>query len=401
MKLDTKTAALLALPAGKADVIYFDDILPGFGYRIRASGGRVLRSWVCQYRVGGVSQRTLLGSADVLSAEQARAAAKKLLARVALGSDPRSEREAKRQQATRTFRSVVEAHLAAKRSTLRPASYRIAKLYLTGPYFRPLHSAGINAITHPDMAACLSAIARNHSPNTAACARRAASTLFGWAMEEGWASGNPTIGTRKPTRSAPRERVLSQEELVAIWNACGDDDYGRILRLLILLGSRRQEVGGMRWSELDLDAGTWTLPARRSKNHREHTITLPAAALAIIQSVPRTDRDHLFADRANGGFGSWGRGKRDLDRRLAEKVKPWQLRDIRRTAATGMIDAGIEPHHVEAVLNHHSGHRAGVAGVYNRSPYANAVRIALARWGEHVTALVQGREANVVALHRA
>jgi integrase len=399
MKLDTKTVAALQL-AGRTDVIHFDDGLPGFGFRLRESGERILRSWICQYRVQGKSQRVLLGSADVLSAEQARAAAKKLLARVALGHDPRGEREGKRQQAARTFRLVAEAYLAAKQPELRPVSFRIAKLYLTGPYFRPLHTTGINDITHPDMAACLSTIARNHSPNTAACARRAVSALFRWAMEEGWATGNPIIGTRKPARPPPRERVLNSAELVAIWNACGNDDCGRILRLLILLGSRRQECGGIRWSELDLDANTWTLPAERAKNHRAHTITLPSTALAIIASVPRTDRDHLFGDRAAGGFVSWSRGKQDLDRKLGAAVAPWRVHDIRRTVATGMADIGVEPHHIEAVLNHHSGHRAGIAGIYNRSPYERAVKAALARWSEHVLALVEGRESNVVPMPR-
>jgi hypothetical protein len=125
---------------------------------------------------------------------------------------------------------------------------------------------------------------------------------------------------------------------------------------------------------------------------------LPAAALAIIKSVPQTSRDHLFGDRADGGFTSWSRGKADLDRRLAGYVRPWRVHDLRRSVATGMADVGIEPHHIEAALNHHSGFRRGVAGVYNRSKYERAVKAALARWAEHVIALVEGRESNVVAL---
>jgi integrase len=195
--------------------------------------------------------------------------------------------------------------------------------------------------------------------------------------------------------------VLSNAELVAIWNACGDDTPGRTIRLLILLGSRRQEVGGMRWSELDLDGGTWTLPAERSKNRRPHSITLPAPALDIIKSVPRSSRDHLFGDRAGSGFTGWSNAKQELDRRLAGTVKPWRVHDVRRTVATGMADLGIEPHHIEACLNHFGGHRRGVAGVYNRSSYDRAVAAALARWSEHVLALVEGREGKILALQRA
>src|SRR5262249_40705395 len=236
------------------------------------------------------------------------------------------------------------------------------------------------------------------SAHTAAAARRAISALFRWAMEEGWTQSNPVIGTRRPQEARPRERVLTDAELVAIWNASnGDDDHSRIVRLLILLGSRRAEVGGMRWGELDLDIGTWTLPAERSKNHRAHAITLPAAALAIIQAVPRGDRDHLFGHRADGGFAAWSRGKQDLDQRLTDVVGPWRVQHIRRTVAARMADIGIEPHVIEATLNHYSGHRRGVAGVYNRSPYERAVKAALVRWADHVAALVEGRASKVVA----
>jgi integrase len=157
----------------------------------------------------------------------------------------------------------------------------------------------------------------------------------------------------------------------------------------------------MRWSELDLDVGTWTLPAERSKNHRTHTITLPPAALAIIGAVPRTERDHLFGSRADAGFTSWPWCKQELDRRLGEAAKPWRVHDIRRTVATRMADIGVEPHVIEAALNHYSGHRAGVAGVYNRSSYQRAVAAALSQWGEHIAALVEGRKSKIVTMQRA
>src|SRR5262249_33791774 len=231
-------------------------------------------------------------------------------------------------------------------------------------------------ISHPDIAARLSAITRGHSAHTAAAARRAVSAFFRWTMEEGWASANPVIGTRKPADPKPRDRTLSDSELVAIWNACGDDDFGRIVRLLVLTGKRRTEVGGIALRELDLDAGTWELPEERSKNHRAHAITLPPAALKIVRAAAdlrfhmHDGRDHLFGARGAYGYAAWEHGKAALEQRLAgAKIKPWQLRDVRRTVATGMADIGIEPHVIEACLNHYSGHRRGVAGVYNRSPY--------------------------------
>jgi integrase len=155
----------------------------------------------------------------------------------------------------------------------------------------------------------------------------------------------------------------------------------------------------MRWTEFD--ANTWTLPQERSKNRRAQTVALPPTAVTIIAAVPRTGRDHLFGDRADAGFTSWCDSKAKLDRRLADTVKLWRLHDLRRTAATGMADLGIEPHHIEAALNHYSGHRRGVGGIYNRSSYERAVAAALARWAEHVLSLVEERESNVVALERA
>jgi integrase len=400
MRLDARTVAGLTLPAGKDDHLEWDTELAGFGVRLRASGRKV---WIAQYRPPGSrrTRRVTLGAVEKLTPVEARAAARKLLARVALGHDPQGEREAERARSARTFRSAIEAYLAVKQGELRPASYRTRKLYLLGPYFRPLHPMGVGDIAHPDVAARLSAITRGHSTHTAAAARRAVSAFFRWTMEEGWTTANPVIGTRKPADSKPREHVLSDAELVRVWNACGDDDFGRIIQLLILLGSRRAEVGGMRWSELDLDAGTWTLPAERSKNHRAHAIAFPAVAIEIIESVPRTSRDHLFGDRASRGFTSWSRGRQDLDRRLVGKVKPWRIHDLRRSVATKMADIGIEPHVIEAALNHYGGHRAGIAGVYNRSKYEHAVKAALVRWSEHVTALIEGRESKIVPLRGA
>jgi integrase len=221
-------------------------------------------------------------------------------------------------------------------------------------------------------------------------------------MEEGWTTNNPVVGTRRPQGAKPRERVLSDAELVALWRACCEGEFGKTVRLLILTGARRAEVGGMAWSELVLDGfGTsyWTLPEQRSKNHRSHVIPLSPPALAIIKSVPQQEgRDQLFGVRAEG-FSSGTRGKQALDQRLGDAVKPWRLHDIRRTVATGMAGIGIEPHIIEAVLNHYSAHRAGIHGVYNLNKYETQAKSALQRWSRHVLDLIEGRESKVVPLH--
>jgi integrase len=401
IKLDAKTVAGLTLTSGRVEEFCWDSETECFGLRLRLrADGALQRTWVAQYRHNGRTRRITLGNADKVSPARARDAARTILARVELGHDPQAEKEMKRQEAKRTVLSVVADYLAAKEPELRPASLRVTKLYLTGPYFRALHPLAITAVKRTDVAGCIRHIGRSHSTSTAAAARRALSALFAWTIAEGLMgdAANPVDGSHKPADPASRDRVLSENELKAIWSACEEDDHDRIIRLLILLGSRRQEVGGMRWSEFDLDAGAWTLPAERSKNHRQHAITLPAPALEIIRSVPHRERDQLFGDRAGEGFASWHRGKRALDQRLAGAVRPWRVHDIRRTVATGMADIGIEPHVIEAALNHYSGHRRGIGGVYNRSLYERAVAAALARWAEHVLALVEGRPSKVVAL---
>ena len=402
LKLDAKTVDALVLPKGRSEDFAWDAELENFGLRLRRRrNGDVLRNWVTQYRSGGHTRRITIGSVDRVTPAQARDAARKLLAQVELGHDVQAEKKAKRQQAARTIRSVIPVYLDARAPELRPASLRVARIYLTGAYFRPLHPLAVDAVTRTDVAGCIRAIARKRSATTAAAARRQLSSFFGWCIAEGLLGNgtNPVNGSHRPEDPAPRDRVLTSAELVAVWSACGDDDFGRITRLLILLGSRRQEVGGMRWSELDLVAGTWTLPAERSKNRRSHTIALPPAALEIIKSIPRTARDHLFGDRASDGFVGWCFAKDKLDLRLGDGVKRWRLHDIRRTVATGMIDIGVEPHHVEACLNHYGGHRSGVSGIYNRSTYEVAVKTAFVRWNAHVLALVEGRQGeNVVTL---
>jgi integrase len=401
MRLDSRTVAQLALPAGKADVIYFDDKLPGFGFRVRASGdGHVRKSWIVQYRHAGSSRRLLLGSAEVLSAAQARELAKEALGKVATGFDPQGEKAARRHSDGHTMRSLADQYLAEKESSLRSRSFAELKRYLaTGSYFRPLHNMPLDRITRRDVAARVLAIGRECGATTAARARGSLSSMFAWAMGEGLAESNPVTGTNQPKAPPPRDRVLDDAELAAVWRACGDDEFGRIVRLLILLGQRRTEVGGIADSEIR--DGTWTIPSSRSKNHREHILPLPPMALSIIESVPRVvNRDPLFGVRA-AGFTSWAQLKTHLDAKLGDQVRPWVLHDLRRSVATRMCDLGVAPHIVEQILNHQSGHRGGVVGVYNRSRYEREVRAAMALWADHVRSIVSGDERKIVSLQQA
>jgi integrase len=398
MKLSSKTVAALALPAGKRDHIEWCDDLSGFGYRLRlGSGGKVLRSWVAQYRRAGGTRRATLGSAQVLDADSARAAAKKVLAKVALGEDPQADRIDRRNKDRLSTRSVIDEYLATKEREVRTRTFRELKRYLAGPHFKPLHRMPIDAVSRRDVAARLVVITRENGSITALRARAALNAFFVWAMTMGVVESNPIIGTLKPKNSKPRERILSDSELAAVWRACRHDDYGRIIRLLILLGARRQEVGGMAWSELDLEGGQWVLPSQRSKNGRAHALPLPPMALDIISSVPRmATRDQLFGVRG-AGFSRWSVAKRELDARSG--VAGWAVHDLRRTFSTRLHDLGAQPHVAEQILNHQS-HRGQVGGTYNRSPYEREVKAALAMWDDHIRVLVEDGERKVVSLQR-
>jgi integrase len=396
MKLDAKNIASVKL-GDRNDLIVFDDQLAGFGYRLRqGAGGKLLKSFIAQYRHAGATRRVLLGPASTIKPEQARQAAKKLLAKVALGEDPQATRIERRAKDRQTTRAVVDEYLAVKQCA--PNTRREITRYLTDPaYFGTLHRVPLDKVTRRDVASALVAIGRERGTTTAAVARGVLSAFFTWSMQMGLGpEGNPVAGTMRHEIEA-RDRVLDDDELAKIWKACGDNDFGRIVQLLILTGGRRSEVGGMAWSELELEAGTWTIPKERSKNGHAHTLPLMPAMLELIRAVRRrTDRDQLFGERHAGGFSQWSLAKQRLDERLG--IAEWRLHDLRRTAASRLGDLGVQPHVVERILNHQSGHRAGVAGTYNRSNYTNEVRAALGLWANHVNALATGGNRKVVAL---
>jgi integrase len=399
MKLDAKSVAALKL-GGKADAIHFDEAMAGFGYRLRlGAGGKVLRSWIAQYKRAGATRRITLGSAEVLGAEAARAAAKKVLAKVALGEDPQNARRDRRDKDALTMRGQVAEYLAVKQGELADCTFGETKRYLADPrYFGPLHKLPIDAIHRKDIAARTVVIMRERGGPTAARARGSLGSFFTWAMKMGLCESNPIIGSVAPAEGGGRDRVLSDFELAMIWRACADDDHGRIIKLLACTGCRRAEIGDMAWSELDDPERptTFTIPAARTKNGRQHVLPVMPMMRDIIAGVPRmVSRDQLFGQRSHG-FTRWAKAKAKLDARSG--VKNWVVHDVRRTVATRMADIGTQPHVIECILNHSGGFRSGVAAVYNKSPYANEVRAALAAWEDHIRVLAEGGERKILQL---
>ena len=397
MRLSRANIGTLEIPPGKSERIVFDDALPGFGIRLRAGGKR---TWVVQYRVGTKHRRVTLANAAALDPEEARKRAKDILAKAQLGGDPQTEKMQARARAAVTLSGIATDYLKQAKGRLRSSSYAEADRYLRR-YLVSLHEMPAHSVSRRDVAGWLNEVAAQHGPHASNRGRTCLSALFSWAMRQGLVELNPVVATGKAVEETSRTRVLSREEIGQIWLACRDDDHGRIVRLLLLTGQRRNEVAGIRWSEIDRDAGLWRLPAERTKNSLPHDVPLSGDALAILDGAPvRNGKDLIFGDR-DGPFQGWSRAKISLDKRINESrvwfsgrnavgISPWRLHDLRRTVVTHMNeDLGILPHVVEAVVNHVTGPaKMGVAGVYNRASYAAEKKAALNSWSNYVAELI-------------
>jgi integrase len=184
-----------------------------------------------------------------------------------------------------------------------------------------------------------------------------------------------------------RERVLTDNELAAIWRATDETGtFAGIVRSLILTGQRREEMAGMAWAELSDDFSIWTIPANRTKNGMIHIVPLPEPTRELLRATPQTN-DLVFPG-LKGAFSGWSKAKAALDARSG--VGDWRLHDLRRTMATGLQRLGVRLEVTEQILNHVSGGRAGVVGICQRHDFAEEKRAALAAWGEHVMDVVGG-----------
>ncbi len=295
----------------------------------------------------------------------------------------------------------------------RSASYRTRVPKELRMALAPWLTAPAGSLARADAVRALDATKADRGPIAANRLRAHARACWSWAVRRGALELNPWEATPRPAREVSRERVLSDAELAALWHAAGTlgHPWAPILRLLILTGQRRGEVAGMRWGELDLEAGLWSLPGARTKNHRPHTLPLPPEALEVLEAVPRHHGAELVFEgpRRNVPSG-FGKVKARLDTAIAAAARqagrpaaPWTLHDIRRTVATGLQRLGVRLEVTEALLNHVSGSRAGIAGVYQRHGWDREKAEALRAWAGHVLACADGRAepGKVVQLHSA
>jgi integrase len=323
----------------------------------------------------------VLGDVSAVSLEAAREAARQKAAGVAQGANPSVERKKKR--AAGTVIEVVDAYLAYAKERQRNRSFRETERHLR-MHASPLHHDRVETVRRGDIAALLGRIAEDSGPIAANRLRAALSALWTWGLRIGLidADINPVAFTIRQLEKA-RDRTLSGLELKAIWHATRDaKDYSRIVRLCLLTGCRREEIGGLRWDEIQNDRIVFG--PNRMKGNLAHEIALLPMISSALPKRPDDANGCVFGRRGTG-FSGWSKGKINLDAKivgLGVEMLAWGLHDLRRTVSTRLHDAGVEPLVIEALLAHK---QQGVAAVYNRASFREAKSAALMRWHEVVT----------------
>jgi integrase len=259
-------------------------------------------------------------------------------------------------------------------------------------------------------------VAAGAGPVAANRARAYARACFAWACKLGILETSPFASLPTPSEEVSRQRVLSDCELSRVWRAAArlSPPWPALVQALILTGQRRSEIAGMEWSELSDDLMTFTIPAARSKNGVTHDVPMSGPMIELLKARPRLkDVRFVFSQGRDNAPNGFGRMKAALDAAACEPaaagkpalppLAPWTLHDLRRTLATGLQEMGVALPVTEAVLNHISGSRSGIVGIYQRHNYAAEKRHALSAWATRVLATVEGGEpgSNVIALPRA
>jgi integrase len=377
-----------------------DGALKGFGLRMKPSGAA---SYLVQYRTReGRTRRLSLGRVGVLTPEEARKLARARLAEVIEGADPSGARREKPVDVLtvgRVLDDFIARHARNKDRPLRTAGeYERTFDRLVKPV---LGATPLYELRRRQVAELLDRIEDDNGPvmadRTLAYLRKA----LNWQAARDDLFAPPIVKGMARTRpkERARDRVLSDDEIRAVWPHL-DGIFGAFVKVLLLTGQRREEVAQMAWGELD-HGDVWTIPADRYKTKHPNIVPLPSLAKAIIGAQPRVNGcDYVFAGRTGTTpFSGFSKGKALLDKAVERtRGKPlpnWTLHDLRRTAKTLMVRAGVRPDISERVLGHVI---AGVEGVYDRHAYVDEKRAALETLAATIERLLVPPAGNVAVL---
>lgn len=386
-----------------------DGLIRGLYFVMQPTGKA---SWAVRYRFRGLPRKLTLGTYPAIGLKDARELASRALVRAAADEDPAAEKQAAKAAARGPkkedrdgIEKVVETFIEryAKANT-RESSWRETERILKKEIVGTWKGRRLSDISRSDMHDLLDGIVDRGSPIVANRTLAAVRRLCNWAIERGIVNSSPAEGIAAPSAERSRDRILTDDELRLFWQGCDAIawPFGPLAQLLLLTGQRRDEVGAMRWPEIDLERRLWVIPKERCKNGVEHAVPLSEPAVAILKSLPRikSKAGLVFTSSGETAVSGFSRAKDRIDefmlaamRKDAEepekiKLARWTFHDLRRTAASGMARLGIAVHVVEAALNHKSGTIKGVAAVYNRYSYDTEKRQALEAWGRYVDMLI-------------
>ena len=405
-------------PPEKDKVDHFDVVVTGLALRVSYGGGK---SWVVLYRSPverdkrghGKLRRMTLGKYPAISLEKARELAGNICDLVERGDDPQLEkRQAKSSGRVHRGSPVavadgvaryIEEHVKVRNKPRKRADgsrFWEREQLLLRHVVSNLGGMAITDVTRKDVMAMHRQIEKAAGAIAADRAAEALRAAFNWLEDTELVDGVPSIRLARKARRgiATRHRVLSDDEIRAVWANLDDNGpFGTIVRLLLLTGQRRSEVAEMRWLELDLENGLWKIPPERTKNQLPHVVPLASLAVALLESRERIG-EYVFTTTSTTPFSGFSRSKQRLDGRLG--FHDWTLHDLRRTFVTRLNELGIPPHVVEACVNHISGvAKAGVAGVYNKAEYLPEREAAMERWAAVLHGIVteQG-DGNVIPI---
>tara|TARA_R110000787_G_scaffold20785_50_gene61839 strand:+ start:3331 stop:4524 length:1194 start_codon:yes stop_codon:yes gene_type:complete len=358
-----------------------DGIVPGMYLVVQPSGRK---SFALRSRIRGKSAKVTLGNVtQSFGLAEARKAARATLETIHAGDDPRRKRLA---PAAVTLPKTVgdladryiEQYLKKQVRRWKTANGEIEC------HIRPrIGHLRLDEIERAHVREMLAAI----EPKFPVAANRALQrlrALFNWGAEHDLAPSNPTVGIRRPTKEKPKDRTLSDDELVAVWNACDSLSYPakEYFRFMILCGQRRDDVRLMQWREIDLERGDWVIPGARYKSGRAHLVPLTADMIALLRELPfRNNGGYVFS--VSGGetpYTNLQKPKKVID--TSCDIEPWTIHDLRRTLRTGLSRLGIRPDISERVIGHTVG---GILGqTYDHYEFRSEKLSALEAWGELV-----------------
>ncbi len=366
MRLTDISIKALKTPSEGA-ALFYDDLLSGFGVRVSEGG---TKSYILTH--GRRRQRETIGRVGVLSLHEARAEAKRRLAEYTLGREkPRSI----------GWSDALEKYLGEVATTCKPRTHADYDYFLKR-YVR-YGDTRLSEISPHDIGATIERLA--HTPAVQHRVYTVLRAFLRWAHRKHYLDRDPMERMQAPPASTPRDRILSDDELKRVWQAAGNDSYGKIVKLLILTGQRRGEITGLTGSMVSPDA--ITLPSDHTKNGRQHIVPLGALAKDVL-GRPRPPNALYFQARGKDTpFNGFSKGKRNVDKRCG--FADWTIHDLRRTFASGLASIGVQLPVIERLLNHVSGSFGGIVGVYQRYDFMPEMRTAIERWETHVQSLVR------------